>query len=447
MNDLRDLSIFVRLLCALGLLSCLGCNGGGSEAGEMDASSETSDSSTETETGDTEGQQPGDELFALQISSGQQHTCAIADDGAGTVVCWGTNEEGQIGQGELSVGVHYASPVLGVSGAVEVRAAGRYSCALTDTGEVFCWGSGEIGTLGNGENGHEYRSPTATKVMGAEDIIDIDLSFTAACGVRSDGQVLCWGANASANFGFESELCGPFLMVTDVEEWFDSPCQDTAREVPGIDSAAAVAVGGQFQCAVLEDRTAVCWGSDNVWGQLGNGSDDDPMIGVLTAVVGLDEIEELVLGHRTGCAARTDGSLWCWGRNGSGQLGLGDAGEGVGESASPIEVPGLGEVVDVTLGSDSVCAANAAGEIRCWGDVNYLFDTPDDPNPGSAATDYPTLIPYVPASVAVTTHDFVSCALAEDGRVYCWGVAGEGQTGNGAQDFKDYSGEPVRYAL
>src|SRR3569833_448523 len=105
-----------------------------------------------------------------EISAGELHTCAALADG--TVACWGRNADGELGNPDAGsyspypVQV-YKSPKTLLSGVVSVSTAGYFSCALRSTGEVFCWGKIEYGSLGNGT---VDPSPHATRVSIAEPV-------------------------------------------------------------------------------------------------------------------------------------------------------------------------------------------------------------------------------------------------------------------------------------
>lgn len=387
-------------------------------------------------------QPAGDELVALQVSSASSHSCAIVDDGAGTVACWGKDNMGVIGQGEPSPeGHHFATPVPGISGAIEVGTAYQQSCALTDAGKVYCWGTGVFGELGDGQSGDNHFEAQPVEVIGAENIVDIDVERGAVCAVRNDGRVLCWGYNADGELGFESTPCGPYEQRSEDLAEDELECQEVAMEVPGLEQVAEVEVGGFHQCALLLDQRVACWGQ-GAQGQLG-APGDAPALGP-ARIVDLDQVEDLELGIYHSCARRSDGSVWCWGSDLSGQLGIG------GESnkqTRPVEVVEAGATLDLAAAVSSTCAVKSSGEVACWGDIGFLFLNEDRPNPGLGAHPLPVTVPYLPpVAVQVSSEGRTSCMVDAAGLVRCWGFASDGATGNGLLEGFDTSAQPVRVA-
>ena len=82
----------------------------------------------------------------VQVVAGTAHSCALSE--SGRVYCWGQGTFGQLGNGEAKT---YATPVevIALSGVSQITAGGHHTCARTDEGELFCWGYNGIGQLGN----------------------------------------------------------------------------------------------------------------------------------------------------------------------------------------------------------------------------------------------------------------------------------------------------------
>ncbi len=182
--------------------------------------------------------------------------------------------------------------------------------------------------------------------------------------------------------------------------------------------------GGNFNCAVRSDGSLWCWGRGDS-GQLGEGltqhrSSPVPVVGMT------GQVASVALGESHACAVKTDGSLWCWGYNQRGQLG--DA--SLISRSTPVAVIGMaGGVQSVSMYAGHSCAVKTDGSLWCWGanDQGQLGD--------GTVVDKTT--PICPNGMhtqvrAVAVGHFHTCALRADGTVWCWGRGTEGQLGNGA---------------
>ena len=191
---------------------------------------------------------------AIGISSGEAHVCvALQHEGTGSVVCWGANDRGQLGNATLA-GSPVPVEVSGLTGVgVNAVAAGRrHTCALRAPGSVLCWGANDHGQLGDGSTAD---SATPRTVVGLEDATGLGTGDGFSCAARQSGRVVCWGANRDGQLG-------------------DGSHTDSSVPVPveGLKDSFGVAVGSAHACAVtIGNMRARCWGN-NAWGQLGTGS-------------------------------------------------------------------------------------------------------------------------------------------------------------------------------
>jgi alpha-tubulin suppressor-like RCC1 family protein len=197
-----------------------------------------------------------------------------------------------------------------------------------------------------------------------------------------------------------------------------------------------VAAGGTFSCAVLADRTVMCWGDDS-YGQLGDGGDRMSSALSPVRVPGLAEVVAISAGGSHACALRTDSSVACWGWNGYGQVGSGP----VGGVARPETVIGLSGVVDVAAGSAHSCALLSDGTVRCWGrDYADALGTNCQCTVNGYSTT-PVIVDGVAGATAISAGGDHTCALIADGSVRCWGDNSYG--GLGASTPEVGSGTPV----
>lgn len=197
----------------------------------------------------------------------------------------------------------------------------------------------------------------------------------------------------------------------------------------------SLSVGGASSCAVLTDGTLECWGS-NTMDMLGDGSGLDQPTPV--PVPGLTEVQEVTLGSEHACARLLDGSVWCWGNGAHGTLGNGSL---HGHSPVPRRVPGL-DATSVVAAGHHTCAVSRAGTAWCWGHNDYgQLGVGDREDRGE-----PTRVLGLRNVVAMDTEGFHSCALLRGGEVQCWGSNSHGQIGAGRVGGDVYRTRPVRLA-
>ena len=110
----------------------------------------------------------------------------------GTVECWGSNSEGQLGSTSIT---QSATPVLveGITTATSVSLGGAYSCALLTDGTIKCWGRNTENQLGNGGG---QQSETPVSVQDITTATQLGAGMQHSCAVLTDGTVWCWGVNS-----------------------------------------------------------------------------------------------------------------------------------------------------------------------------------------------------------------------------------------------------------
>jgi alpha-tubulin suppressor-like RCC1 family protein len=234
------------------------------------------------------------------ISAGADHTCAALRDGSAW--CWGSNAAGQVGRNAGS-GSLQPVRVEELHDVVGVAAGGRHSCAVRATGTVACWGDNRKGQLGNGST---LSSLTPVLVHGIEDATSVAAASDHTCVLRRDGSTRCWGSNFAGALGNGSSVEQSELSVV----------------VTGLGSVADISTSGGHTCGLLEDGTAVCWGS-NYGGPLGDGSSPNGFANVPVPVADLVDVAAISAGFEFSCAVVEDGTANCWGSNSQGMLGDG----------------------------------------------------------------------------------------------------------------------------
>ena len=361
---------------------------------------------------------------ATAITTGLLHTCALRRTGA--VSCWGDTGNGQLGNGQN--GYIYASAVpLAVVGVVDATAVAtggehsgpEHSCALHEDGTVSCWGNNGVGQLGNGQSGDSAVSSVPVRVAGITDATAIAAGAEHSCALREDGTISCWGANWYGQLGNGQSR--------------ENAMSSVPVQVKDITDATAITAGYKHSCALREGGTISCWGS-NYYGKLGNGqSEEDAMSSVPVQVADITDATAIAAGENHSCALHQDGTMSCWGRNGSGELGNGQSRENANSSV-PVQVAGITNAKAISASSGS-CALREGGTISCWGG-SKLGAQGGEQNGEDADSSETVQVTDITDATAVTTGGIHSCALHHDGRISCWGYRENGRLGDGKGGFE-----------
>ena len=283
------------------------------------------------------------------ISAGWDHSCGVTDDN--DAYCWGRGRYGRLGNGSAE----NALAPTAVSGGLSfesVDSGMAHTCGLTADGEAYCWGRGEDGILGNNS---VSSSSVPVPVSGGLAFGSIHAGSATTCGITRDGNAYCWGASDFGNLlgqgdGELERKISPGLVA------------GRFRFEPG-----SIGVGLDHACAISRSDKAVCWGRGR-YGKLGIGSGDG--LGVIEnlktprEVKGNLSFRSIATGVFQTCGIATNGKAYCWGRNGSGQLGDGTTTMRV----EPVAVSTNQRFNALTVGVKHACGVTTDDEIYCWGD-------------------------------------------------------------------------------
>jgi alpha-tubulin suppressor-like RCC1 family protein len=294
-----------------------------------------------------------------------------------------------------------------------VTAGHAHSCALLTSGAVKCWGSNDLGQLGDGT---QTSSVTPVDTAGLTDAVVLSAAYAHTCAVTSAGAAKCWGYNLHGEIGNGS----PELFVT------------TPSTPTGLGSGvASVASGNGHSCALLTNGGVQCWGY-NAYGQLGDGTTTDRATPV--SVSGLSGVTAIAVGRRQSCAITSGGDVLCWGLNTAGQLGVGtqtgpETCDGIACSRTPVAVPGVSGAASIMSGGFHTCAVTPSGGAKCWGaNTNGqvgdgTFETRTSPVDVAGLTS---------GVAAIATGGLHTCAITSGGGAKCWGRDADGELGDGA---------------
>lgn len=337
------------------------------------------------------------------IAAGGGFTCALTSSGG--VKCWGYNGHGALGNGSYNDSPTPVDVSGLTSGISKITTGGFHACAVTSMGAAKCWGKGEFGELGDG---NQVGSSTPVNVSGlASGVISIAAYGFHSCAVTTGGGSMCWGRNEIGQLGNGTTADSPVPVV-----------------VSGLASGSSVITAGYLHsCALAANGEARCWG-ENADGQLGNGVLPYSTLPVDVIVLpgGMNAIAPY---YSHNCAVTLGGGAWCWGENDGGQLGNGT----MLNSVTPVSVSGLSSGVNsIATGGIHSCAITAGGAAKCWG-FNYQGQLG---NGTYAWSSVPVNVSGLAGGVsAMAAGDYHTCALTSSGGVKCWGANDYGQLGNG----------------
>ena len=367
----------------------------------------------------------------ITLELGTNHACAIDDEGR--LTCWGLNDTGQLG---VSTTDNDVCPLGGTNyncirvpveidlgdgrKAVAVGAGNRNTCAILDNGSLLCWGEGASGALGTGRDFRGSDTPVRVALESDRTAEAISFGSQHSCAILDNGAAKCWGYNGEGQLGDGN-----------VGTSANSPVSVILGEGK---RAVAIASKHTHVCAILNDKSLVCWGG-NVFGQLGNNDNTNHDTPVDITLPESKTATVVIAGFQHTCAILNDDSLACWGRNEEGELGVGTSGNEVcsiaGTNYDCIKTPavvdlGSGRTAKaVNIGDRHTCAVLDDGSVKCWGLNNYgqLGDgTTTNHNTPVAVT-----LPAGRSAVDIHAGYSYTCAVLDDNSVMCWGHNSYGQ--------------------
>ncbi len=400
---------------------------------------------------------------AIQISVGLEHTCAVLQNN--TVKCWGEGDYGRLGYGNTTDQTKAPKDVSEVSlgtghTATKVSVGYYHTCALLDDGNVKCWGRNNYGQLGygdvddRGDNGGEMGDNLNYVDLGTSKTAkDIELQGDSSCAILNDDTVKCWGYNGYGNLGQGSTATrgdgagemGDVLVTVNL----------------GTGRTAQKLYGGINQmCAKLDNNDVKCWGRNDT-AQLAQGHRFDIGESALSLGDNLDPINlssshtitTIQTNQYTGCAVLSNNTLKCfgfdyYGTRGTGSAIIGDVPSEMGSSLQNLDMGSNNPFKLVKSFQFVTCGQTTDNRLACWG---YGGE-------GSRASGNGSYYGYVPdhwgdninfinfgTGRTVKTFDVGyrgGCAILDNDELACWGRNDNGAGGHGTKNDKgDAAGE------
>jgi alpha-tubulin suppressor-like RCC1 family protein len=296
----------------------------------------------------------------------------------------------------------------------------KHTCGIAAGGAAYCWGFNYYGELGNGSTTTtpDQATPLPGAVLGGLSFDVLSPGYWATCGIGTSGSSYCWGQNITGLFG-------------------DGTGANSLTPVPAASglSLAALSQGDQHVCGLTATGTPYRWGW-NRYGQLGNGSKtDSPVPVAVSGGLTFAAINTTGPSDHT-CGLTLGGSAYCWGTNGSGEIGgpTSDAcalplskKSTVPYALAPVAVSGGLTFAGVSAGPGFTCGVTTDGAAYCWGD-NSSGELGDGTITNRSA---PIAVAGGLSFIAVSTGLRYSCGLTASGAAYCWGQNDHGQLGDG----------------
>jgi len=282
----------------------------------------------------------------IELGGGRNFGMALKNDG--TVWSWGVNDSGQLGDGSQTnrttpVAVSFPAPVPTI---VEISAGHYHALAIDSLGQVWSWGRNTNGQLGDGTT---QKRTSPVRVAGLTSVIFVAGGRDHSLALKSDGTVWAWGSNAFGQLGDNTTT----RRLT--------PVQVKSVSGANLTGVVQISAGREHSLAAVSDGTVMAWGS-NVYGQVGDGTKVNRTRAV--PVPGLTGVADVEAGAHHSLALLSNGTVAAWGRNYRGEIGDGTT---VSSRPSPTNVPGLTGVTSIAAGRDHNVVVLSDGSMRSWG--------------------------------------------------------------------------------
>jgi alpha-tubulin suppressor-like RCC1 family protein len=310
---------------------------------------------------------------------------------------------------ESDVSVLKPTVVPSLTNIVEIAASSGFACGRLANGTVKCWGQGFQGSLGDGNLADHIVAPPGVTVMGVSDAQRVMVGI-------DDTACAINSKGEVFCWGFNGGLFGDGTVAPSA----------VARKVTDPNNLFAAnfafsgCVGQRFRCEIRLEGSVYCSGFNGL-GQLGNGTTADSLTMVRSLMAGATSV---TCGQAFACALRADRSLWCWGNNAVGSVGI----SGVASTSTPTMIEPPGSIVQIASGLIHSCAITSAKKVVCWG-----RDLDGELGDGNAIDKPERVTAELPADATdLVTGSIASCAMA-GGSLHCWGRNNFGELGDGTR--------------
>ena len=322
---------------------------------------------------------------------------------------WGYNSSGELGDGVRN---SKSSPVQTVSAGTswkQIENGGRsgtvlgFSAAIKTDGSLWLWGTGTCGALG--DSSVVSKSSPVQTVSGGTNWRQVSAGGYNAAGIKTDGTLWTWGNGTFGQNGNNTvlSLSSPVQTISAGTDW------------------KKISVGYSHAAAIKTDNTLWLWGEWG-FGAIGNNVPGN-MSSPVQTVSGGTNWKSVSVGLSTTSAIKTDSSLWVWGLNSSGNLGI----NSLVSISSPVQTVSGGTNWKSVSASQGMSAVKTDGTLWAWGlnnqgnlGNNNIISSSSPVQTVSGGTDWKE----------VSTGLFATSAIKTDGSLWVWGLNTRGEVGN-----------------
>lgn len=364
-------------------------------------------------------------VVIVKAVSGATHSIALTN--TGKVYAWGRNNAGQLGDGTATQSaIPKLVEAIEDEYIIDIATGHSHNLALSDTGTIYAWGMGTSGQLGNGASSTQTTPVTVTNsgVLSGKTITSVHGAIYGGFAIDSEGSAYAWGQNMYGQLG-DGTTNGTNLPVAVADG--------------ELDGAALVSIqgGGGFAHAMglTTDGRLFGWG-DNGSRQLGDGTTTDQLepVEIDSGPLSGKTVISYAVGNGTSFAVTSDGEVYAWGSNSSGQLGDGTT----SNVATPTAITNRGTlsgrtVTHITTSNviGGTHALTSDGALHGWGSNTYgnLGDGSTSTATAPVLTDMSGVLSGLTV-VDIQTTAATPIARTSSGEIYSWGYGSFGALGN-----------------
>lgn len=361
-------------------------------------------------------------VFALTVCGGSIASCG-GDDTASPATDASTGGDSTTQTDSGTSDANFPDRVAPEPSPIQIAAGAEFTC-ITDISEnVQCWGTGTFGELGFG--------PDASRTLPTANGVSATIfggGYYAVC--SNDGLIgdsVCWGRNN------EGELARGDLDASAIGPLKGFTVKSASDNITAIS-------GGRFHACAIVAGTVQCWGT-TAFGDLGFDPDGSAVSTTPSIVPLPGPADQLSAGIQGACARlASDGTVWCWGGNNMGELGM-PYQDGGGFSSTPVRVGTFSGVLQIASGEGEACALLSDHTVTCWGRNAGASDgtlggglghdpTTDENCLYGKCDPTPTAVPGLSGVTQIAIGGGQACALKTDRTVLCWGDSAHGKLGH-----------------